>query len=61
MAPGVGKVEEVVEGGRDRLSGVALQASPWTKSTMGAYYTRFRKLALWVGYTMVAELEIAAC
>ena len=39
----------------------ALQASSWAKSTMGAYCTHYRKLALWVGYTPVAELETEAC
>ena len=39
----------------------ALQACSWAKSTMGMYYTNYRKLALWVGYTPVAELETEAC
>ena len=38
----------------------ALQASSWAKSTMGTYCTHYRKLALWVGYTPVAELETEA-
>ena len=40
---------------------VALQASSWAKSTMGTYRTHYRKLALWVGYTPIAELETEAC
>ena len=43
----------------DEITSVdALLASSWAKSTMG---TCFRKMALWVGYTPVAELEVAAC
>ena len=39
----------------------AVQASSWVKSTMGAYCTHYRKLALWVGYTSVDGLETEAC
>ena len=38
-----------------------LQASSWAKSTMGTYYTNYRKLALWVGYTPIDDLETEAC
>ena len=41
----------------DEITSVdALQASSWAKSTMGTYCTHYRKLALWVGYTHIAEL-----
>ena len=46
----------------DEITSVdALQAASWAKSTMGTYCTHYRKLALWVGYTPVAELETEAC
>ena len=38
-----------------------LQASSWSKGTMGTYSTHFRKLSLWVGYTPVDRLEPEAC
>ena len=39
----------------------AVQVSPWAKSTMGIYCTHYQKLAFRVGYTLVAELEMAGC
>ena len=46
----------------DHISCVdALQASSSAKSTMGTYCNRYRKLALWVGYTLIDDLETEAC
>ena len=46
----------------DEITSVdALQVSSWARSTMGTYCTHYWKLALWVGYTTVAELEMEAC
>ena len=46
----------------DEITSVdALRASSWAKCTMGTYCTHYKKLALWVGYTPIDELETEAC